>query len=113
MRALVGVIGLVVLLVSLLLLSSGSFWIWYKYSGSLPKKVFAFRFEDSAFYGQSRFFSRNELFPREGRHRADRAISAVRSRPHAAFCNLMSGRNPARPASRPAFQRRRRRSSTM
>jgi hypothetical protein len=43
---------------------------------------------------------RNELLLRKGGYLADRAISAVTSRPHAAFWNLMSGRNPARPASR-------------
>src|SRR5882724_7318551 len=50
-------------------------------------------------------FSRNELLPRKGRHLADRAILAVRCRPHAAFWNLMSGRNPARPASRTSMLR--------
>jgi len=50
-------------------------------------------------------FSRNELLPRKGRYLADRARSVVRSRSHAAFWNLMSGRNPARPASRTSMLR--------
>src|SRR5439155_11744470 len=54
-------VGIIAVLVCLLLLSGASFWIWYKYSGSLPKVVFAFRFQDPAYFGHSRFLSGNDL----------------------------------------------------
>ena len=54
-------LGIIIVTTCVLLISAAGFWIWYKYSGSLPKMVLTARFQDPSYSGQSRFVGPNQL----------------------------------------------------
>src|ERR1043166_4182128 len=54
-------VGLLVIIGSVLAIGAGGAWIWYTYSGSIPKGFLLVRFPDPAYSGQMRFASPNQI----------------------------------------------------